>query len=1109
MVLHFPNVETLQLALTSGILPAAVSLAPVSAAFDNAGVWVETSVSVPTSVQNNLRRLGVQPVKNGGGPAVQPLSCWPQILPLERSGALALGGQTPVLFELRQAGLVPELVAEILRLGNDRQSFRWLQTDGQEVALLRVLGPPYYALLRALERDDRAVAPCAYVELAPRVWVEIGYTHPLAQELRPPEGQILVLRPARDWRLLDDGPFRDIYEILEFPLAAQPRAWTDRPLTKRISVPLRLAPGSATEPAELWVLREHGFDQVDELVRTSDEQLIGRLAFAVGECDGQTTVVLRVRPSKHEPPVLVLLGNSFRSYLKLQNLFLPCGSRLQPPLRRDVVRELLAADPDQVTWLLPEGDGNFTPESLPDSSFRPLGDWVDYVLHHEQAALTTWIEAATFDFEPFVCKEEQRETTARAKKKADAQRPADDGAEDSPAMRSAAKEIAGVKKTKKKAATPTSKLPNLPTASPTELQTQLRDLEERFLALEGPLDDPERLALWPELAAVYTALGHKSDAALSWLQSLWQDAPQAGSWAQAWCKAEQVDAGSPLPVDLLGREQASAPEVRGVAAWLVAAKHRQLRLGAEQLGRVQRFLERHEELLPVRGVWLAALAALRLSHGDVLGLTRTRDRLLERLYHKGLAHDQDLPSFLRFSGIGRSARLRAFRDWLLQLPGRVEQWIHRNPFPRVPADADPYDTNAYAELMLAFGLARLGEDQMCRQLMSNARTWLDSRRGPQEKVHDVLRDAFEYRIHQALTGKPVAGPLPQEQLEYVAKQLDHNMRYKVDRMRMRSRILEPDEKIDAFRTFYARDEFRQALDMLPDIIDRSILEKECMRLLTAADDVPSRRLQAVEAALKVAPRLGEEFAMTRLADVHGLCQADCDVFEQARLLEQALFVAAHFNQPATVQQMLGLFLELLRSNQERMARDQRLESLVGQCFRGLRKLGLHDEIRQLLNRMTLVVTHKKPLEDLRKDNAWVTMVRTLLHVAAGWFYLNEEVQARRLLEEARLLLFDSELEKHEKIPLACTYVGTLAWAPVDLALVAIDELLERLEGVFDNYDTKSHFSVSKLAIVEATVLAVVTEEFAMGQVARRWLEDDEYLVRRRIHQDVQAALGQP
>jgi hypothetical protein len=1105
MLLHFPNLDTLQLALTSGTLPAAVSLAPVTAAFDEAGVWVEASVAVPKGVQGDLRRLGVQFAKSADGLDRQALSCWPQVLPLQKTDQLTLTTTTPVLFELRQTALLPALVAEILRLGNDRQSFRWLQMEGQDIVLLRVLGPPYYALLRALERDGRATAPFAYVEQAPRVWVEIGYTHPLAQQLRPPEGRILLLRPPRDWQFLDDGPLRDIYDILEFPLAAPCLSWIEKPPAQRITVPLRLAPGSASEVAELWVLREHGFEQIDELVRTSDEQLVHRLAFAVGEHNGQTTVVVRTRPSKHTPPVLVLVGTSFRPYLKLPNLFVPCGSRLQPPLRRDVVRQLLAGDLDQVTWLMPHADGSFTPESLPDSSFRPLTDWVDYVLHHESATLQAWVEAATFDFEPFVCKDEQREAARTKKKGGGGKRRAEDDAEDAGVTEPP--EIAVVKKTRQKTE-PIAALPELPRASPTELQKQLRDLEQRFLTLEGPLDGAQRLALWPKLASVYTVLGHGSDAALSWLQALWQEAPEAGAWAQAWCQAERIDPAKTLPADLLAREQPSAAEVRSVAAWLVAAKHRVTSLPAEQLGRIQKFVQSHEELLPVRAVWLAALAAFRLSHGDVLGLTRTRDRLLERLYSKGLAHDQDLPSFLRFSGIGRSERLRAFHDWLLELPARVEKWVHRDLFPNLPAHADPYDTNAYAELMLAFGLARLGEDRICRELVNSARKWLNTRGGQQAEVHQVLLTAFDYRIHQALSGKPIAGPLPQEQLRVMAK-LDQNMRYKIDQMRMRSRILEPHERIDAFRTFHAdaRDAFRRDLTLISDILDRATLEKECLRLLKAAGELPMRRLMAVQTALKVAPRIGEEFALERLAEVPALCLADCDVFEQAVLLENALFVAAHFNQGTIVQKLLALFLELLRANQDRMAHDKRLEPLVGQCFRGLRKLGLHQEIRQLLRELTAVVTRGKSFDALHKDNAWDTMVRTLLHVASGWFYFNEEVEARKLLEEARVLLFDSQLEKQDKRRLACAYIGTLAWAPVDLAMLAIDELLERLEGIFDGFETRSHFSASKLEVVEAMVLAVVTEEFAMGHVARRWLEDDEYLVRRRIHQDVQAALG--
>jgi hypothetical protein len=39
------------------------------------------------------------------------------------------------------------------------------------------------------------------------------------------------------------------------------------------------------------------------------------------------------------------------------------------------------------------------------------------------------------------------------------------------------------------------------------------------------------------------------------------------------------------------------------------------------------------------------------------------------------------------------------------------------------------------------------------------------------------------------------------------------------------------------------------------------------------------------------------------------------------------------------------------------------------------------------------------------------------------------------------------------------------------------------------------------------VRAVVTDDFALGPAVRRWLDDDEYRVRRRIHQDTRAMIG--
>ena len=182
--------------------------------------------------------------------------------------------------------------------------------------------------------------------------------------------------------------------------------WEEKELDSRITVPLRLTTASSTDSAELWVLHEEAQKQVEDLVRHADDQLIGRLAFAIGSIDERTVVVLRVRPSKLPPPVLVLRGAAYQPYLKLPNLFVPIGRRLYPPLRRDIVAKLLAADPQRIVWLEPGEGSTFTPETLADNGFRPLSQWVDYVLDREHEGLSAWAAAHTFEFEPYICNED-------------------------------------------------------------------------------------------------------------------------------------------------------------------------------------------------------------------------------------------------------------------------------------------------------------------------------------------------------------------------------------------------------------------------------------------------------------------------------------------------------------------------------------------------------------------------------------------------------------------------------------------------------------------------------------------------------------------------------
>src|SRR5438309_7143409 len=72
------------------------------------------------------------------------------------------------------------------------------------------------------------------------------------------------------------------------------------------------------------------------------------------------------------------------------------------------MRSQLCFEPGVITWLHPHGDGACTPECLTDTAFRPLAEWVDYVLEHERRPLEEWVQSTLFDFEAFVCTDDAR-----------------------------------------------------------------------------------------------------------------------------------------------------------------------------------------------------------------------------------------------------------------------------------------------------------------------------------------------------------------------------------------------------------------------------------------------------------------------------------------------------------------------------------------------------------------------------------------------------------------------------------------------------------------------------------------------------------------------------
>src|SRR5262249_15321906 len=133
----------------------------------------------------------------------------------------------------------------------------------------------------------------------------------------------------------------------------------------------------------------------------------------------------------------------------------------------------------------------------------------------------------------------------------------------------------------------------------------------------------------------------------------------------------------------------------------------------------------------------------------------------------------------------------------------------------------------YIELIFGFGMARVGEIDAARELLARAKPLADQ--GP---VHQFLYQAYDYRIRQALEGKPHKGPLPLEMMEYLEKGMDRMQRYVVAGRRQHARILEPDTKTDPYRHWGARiSDLDQALAELTDMMDKGAVIARVQKLL--------------------------------------------------------------------------------------------------------------------------------------------------------------------------------------------------------------------------------------------------------------------------------------
>lgn len=1085
----FPNEEALQVALRSGLVPPEVQRAPAQVGvLDDGVVEISPTVTVPAKARKALKSAGVE--ARDATVRLSQVSCWAEALVPKRVGEPE-GGLQQVLITVTGDSPLLDLCGELLRLGCDRQELRMLEGKNLR-ALVKVVDPPWFVLSRAIDHLDglRAFVPTPPGQ--DRVWTELGYVHPLDTALDVPEEGLVLVTGEGSWWRLPDGDWTDIDQLVVpsgLPVAQRVEARGDLP---KVEVKLTLARAARPEPPTLFLLPD-GRAKVEALVRGTPEAQLENILFVVAG----DTVILRARPGR-EANAGALPGEAYARVLDMPNLFAPVGMTVEPPLRRDRLRTWLAPDPDLVTWLEPVGaeparpapatgarqtGESFTRRSVLEASFRPLTDWVEYVIDGAAETLTTWARSATFDFEPFVALEdampatrERRDDDEEEERKPKQRRR---GAE----PRASAPREATPADASTRAASPVVNI-ELP-GSPTEAEAMLAREEAAFLELDAPADSPARRTAWTRLAEMYSRLQRPRDGGMAWAHALWEsDGADAARIARRWADTSGVRF-----ENLLSQSTPNVEQTRGAVAHLMAAA---LESNASVAARVTdwaAFLDRFSEDLDVRSFWLGRFATSKLAGGDRLGLARARDRVLARL-QSGLSLDRDVPRLLRVMGQSNAAGVGT--DRAMRVGGQLEALLKafdETPRKRSAVEAPPHLTRAYVHLEFAWGFARLANTDRARSLRDAALGVLDRK----DPVHNYLTRAYVARIDQALEGVAPDTPLPPD-VNGLLNGLEAYMRYKVDRLRQFSLVLEPQERLDPMGSFWrssqnARGEELAALRGLRDPAE--LLKAIQSRMSVAADAqlAVEERVRLMDGLLDFLPQLPESQALPLLQRFVQMADGMAPK-NRAVVLEDALKIAGHFGRTALVKQLVNALGNVIKELGAEGVSE--VGGMLVAGVRSLRRVGLRDEAGELLSRASTVLKG----EDTRT-------LQARLGLASGFGYLGAFNQGQPIIDEVLVRLGrESGLIIADRLRLTRAAAQALSHSSTELALPGLLRIAQQLPWMTDSYNTNSHFCLSLVDFADALVLGHVGDDLTLNETTRRFLDEDEYLVRRRVHRDV-------
>ena len=167
--------------------------------------------------------------------------------------------------------------------------------------------------------------------------------------------------------------------------------------------------------------------------------------------------------------------------------------------------------------------------------------------------------------------------------------------------------------------------------------------------------------------------------------------------------------------------------------------------------------------------------------------------------------------------------------------------------------------------------------------------------------------------------------------------------------------------------------------------------------------------------------------------------------------------------------------------------------LLTRCAPALRRSGLEDRLGRLLVQ----------LESKIGDASDLAHVTARLHLAAGQAVLGKPERVQPAFVAAHALLPElaqSNPGNHQV--LLREIAVALSRSTPGQAIAGARALMQRLPDTSDSMSTNSHFCLAVIQLMEAVVLSLASEDLALSEWARRWIEEDEHLLHRRIHRDL-------